>query len=106
MLSVGKGKPKLKEADGSGDAGCQSQPQNLPSLAKSRINGTCRNMTMEAFAPKLREMAGAYLTSPVVDPTGLKGAWDFDIKWTGRGNLPAPAATASPSSTPSINNSG
>ena len=26
VLSVGKGKPKLKEADGSGEPGCQSQP--------------------------------------------------------------------------------
>ena len=32
-------------------------------------------------------MAGGYLTNPVVNSTGIKGVWSFDIKWTGRGNL-------------------
>ena len=42
----------------------------------------CRNITMEAFAQGLRGMSSA-LNNPVVDSTGLKGAWDFDIKWKG-----------------------
>src|SRR5262249_18327700 len=47
----------------------------------------CHGMTMEVFAQTLRGMAGAYLTSPVVDLTGLKGSWDFELRWTARALL-------------------
>lgn len=73
-----KGKPKLKEGDGSGESGCRSQ---------SPSTYTCGNMTMAAFAAALRRMAGDYLPDPVVDSTGLKGAWNFDLKWTPRSRV-------------------
>jgi uncharacterized protein (TIGR03435 family) len=44
--------------------------------------GTCKGMTMERFAQQLRGIAGPYITSPVADQTGLKGYWDFDIRFT------------------------
>src|SRR5262249_26550158 len=34
----------------------------------------------------------AYIDKPVIDETKLDGAWDFDIKWTGRGQLAAAGA--------------
>lgn len=87
VLSVGKDKPKLTE--GSGDAGCQYQqpPPNQPPGTISNIVFSCHNTTMETFADDLHQWAGGYLNKPVVDSTGLEGAWNFDIKWTGRGQL-------------------
>jgi uncharacterized protein (TIGR03435 family) len=87
-LTLGKsGKPKMKESDGSSNSGCvpqppPSQPGGVPYAVVS-----CHNLTMETFAQNLRNMAGGYVTSPVTDMTGLKGAWDFDLKWTPRGAL-------------------
>ena len=89
VLSAGKGKPKLKESDAATEAGCEYQPPppNLPPGTISNIVFACHNITMETFAKNLHDWAGGYLSNPVVDSTGLKGGWDFDIKWTGRGQL-------------------
>jgi uncharacterized protein (TIGR03435 family) len=89
VLTVGKAKPKLKEADTSSKSDCQYQepPPNLPPGTVPYIVFSCHNTTMETFATNLHDWAGGYLTDPVIDTTGLKGGWDFDIKWTGRGQL-------------------
>jgi uncharacterized protein (TIGR03435 family) len=49
-------------------------------------------MTMEAFSPTLRAIAGG--TKLVVDKTGLEGAWDFDITLTPPGMLALAGADA------------
>jgi uncharacterized protein (TIGR03435 family) len=91
VLTVGKGKPKLKESEGA-ESGCRGEPQNpTPGTIPYNVV-TCHNRTTEQLAQDLRNMAGGYLTNPVVDQTGLKGTWDFTIKWTGRGALAAAGA--------------
>ena len=102
-LTVGK-KLQLKEADGTGETGCHPQTASgAPGeggmrLMTSSANGVmttlnlgpgmtiqylCRNITMGAFAEGLRSMMGAQLgLNPVLDETGLRGAWNFDIRWS------------------------
>jgi len=92
VLTAGKGKAKLKEAAGGGNSGCdpRTDPPNPQPPAPFVIVATCHNMSMEQFAPLLRQYAGGYLTNPVIDSTGLKGNWDFEFKWSPR-NLVATA---------------
>jgi len=86
-LTVAKAASKMKPADESAPASCEykeqpSVPNTVPSIAFS-----CRNTTMESFAKQMRQWAGGYLKNPVIDSTGLKGGYDFDLKWTDAGQL-------------------
>ncbi len=83
VLIVGKGGPKLTEADGSADPNCLyiQPPSNPPAGTEPLHTFSCRNTSMQALAENLHEWAGDYLTDPVVDSTGLKGGWDFEIKF-------------------------
>ncbi len=102
VLAAGK-QPRLKEADGSGDTGCKAQGSGAPAEGGGRlfmnnpdgtsttinlgadgtIQYTCRNVTMAAFAAGLRTMLGVQVGSePVADQTGLKGTWNFDVRWS------------------------
>jgi uncharacterized protein (TIGR03435 family) len=48
-----------------------------------------RNMTMAAFAAGLRGMMGSSVgTNQVLDETGLKENWNFDVKWSMQLNGP------------------
>jgi uncharacterized protein (TIGR03435 family) len=89
VLTAPTGKGKLKDSDGTGDAACKGQPPpaNQAADAIPQAVITCHNETMEKFAEDVHMMAGGYLSNPVVDSTGLKGAYDFDLNWTPRGAL-------------------
>ena len=93
VLTAGK-RPQLKETEGTGDTGCQPQPppQNAPPGTIPTAVAICHNITMADFAMRIGGMAGAYIDHPVLDQTGLKGAWDFTLKWTARALLGAAGA--------------
>jgi uncharacterized protein (TIGR03435 family) len=102
-LTVGK-KLQLKEAAGSEETGCRPQPASgAPAEGGIRlmmggpdgktttinlgpgmtVQYMCRNMTMEQFAAGLRGMLGASVgPNAVLDETGLKGNWNFDLKYS------------------------
>ena len=91
VLSLGKGKHKLKESDGTKN-GCQGQPQQAqPGVVPQQVVN-CYNLTSAQIAENLRMMANAYLDKTVIDETKLEGKWDFELKWTGRGQLAAAGA--------------
>jgi uncharacterized protein (TIGR03435 family) len=46
---------------------------------------TCQNMTMARFADMLQGLAPGYIHAPVVDATGLDGAWDFTLSFSPAG---------------------
>jgi uncharacterized protein (TIGR03435 family) len=89
ILSAGPGKPKMTASEGSGEGSCipVPPPQNAAPGAPSYITFNCKNLTMAVLADTLHGFSGGYLDQPVVDETNLAGAWDFALKWTGRGQL-------------------
>ncbi len=84
VLTVGKGGPKLKASDGSGDPGCKMgpPPMTIEPGTTPKFKITCHNLTLAAIAENLRRFAGHNLDHDVIDSTKLQGSWDFDLEWT------------------------
>jgi uncharacterized protein (TIGR03435 family) len=84
-LTLEKRAPKLTEAAGSERSDCKI------SVGDGVRIYTCQNTTMAQLAEKLPTVASAYFDHPMVDTTGLKGAYNFTVSWAPKGAI-APAA--------------
>jgi uncharacterized protein (TIGR03435 family) len=81
----------FSRARGDDAPGCElkssAQLPNPPGFTQPAVTLVCRNTSASAFArelPTLREASGYLFGYPVVDRTGLAGAWDFRLSWTSR----------------------
>ena len=91
VLEAGK-KPKLKETDGSERSDCKI-------VNTDRRYYVCKNTTMAQFAELLPTVAPGYVHQPLLDLTGLTGAYDFQLYWTPKGAL-SHATAADAATTP------
>ena len=72
VLAVAKSGPKLTKSEG--------DPNGLPGLFFHKLGALyVQNATMDDFT---QLMQSAVLDRPVVDQTGIKGRWNFILKWT------------------------
>ena len=80
---------QLRPAKISGASGCDLK-QNIstaPGVPRPPVTLVCENVTMSTFAhvlSDLREASGYLLGYPLLERTGLPGAWSFKLKWTPR----------------------
>jgi uncharacterized protein (TIGR03435 family) len=77
-------KPKLKKADPSNRTGCKIGPSQAPrNLADGPTTvATCQNVTMAQFVEQLPSIAPTYIGYPVLDATGIDGAWDITLTFS------------------------
>jgi uncharacterized protein (TIGR03435 family) len=64
---------KLREEEAPGPSNCRRSSGGTP----GSIVMTCRDTTMAELARRVRGWAPGMIDRPVVDLTGLAGAWDF-----------------------------
>jgi len=82
-------KPKLTRADPVNRTGCSQEPQGM--LGQGfMVRLVCRNITMSQFAEQIPGY-DISLFNPVLDATGIDGAWDFTVNYDAVKGLSADA---------------
>jgi uncharacterized protein (TIGR03435 family) len=84
---------KLKPSDGKARSECKIVQTDHRYYA-------CANTTMGQFVDQLPGVAAAYVYRPMIDLTGIRGAFDFQFYWTPKGQLSTPTAGTDTASTP------
>jgi len=80
-LVVAKGGPKLQPAADLATSGC------VRTFIDGNPHAECKGVTMARFTDQLRILGPGYIDRPVVDLTGIEGAWDFQIDWVGAAKI-------------------
>jgi uncharacterized protein (TIGR03435 family) len=85
LTAADTAKPKMKPAaDTTAPSQCQFHPPATPPTPDGPMptsySFTCRNITMEQFTKSIPSFGPGGLS--IIDQTGLKGAWDFDVAYT------------------------
>ncbi|AFL86457.1 Protein of unknown function (DUF3738) [Terriglobus roseus DSM 18391] len=83
LLTAPSGKPKMQQSKDGETKSCKADttppaPGEVPLFVLA-----CTHMSSEEIATFLSQAAGNFLTEPVLDQTGLEGAWDFTLSFTG-----------------------
>jgi uncharacterized protein (TIGR03435 family) len=84
VLSGKGGKPGMKEADGSKASGCQNETAKPDDDGVAYSTVKCYGRNLDQIAQDLRNIGFGYLSNPVVNQTGIGGAWDFTLRWASR----------------------
>ncbi|MGH9238290.1 MAG: TIGR03435 family protein [Vicinamibacterales bacterium] len=92
-------KPRLQKADPATRTKCVEGPgadgkdPRASNALLSRLV-TCRNMTMQQFAEELPRLSRGSIAGQVLDATGVTGAYDFTLSFSGPSPSPAALAAA------------
>jgi uncharacterized protein (TIGR03435 family) len=84
--------PKLEKADSTTRARCGQgigKDGKDPRVTNPVLNRllTCQGITMAMFAGQIQTLASGYIKTPVVDATGIDGAYDFTLSYSGSNKL-------------------
>lgn len=77
-------KTERKKAKRSNRSACRPSSEVTRRNPMLTISFACRNTTMAQLAERMRGIGLIYIDNrPVVDATGIKGSWDFNVSYTG-----------------------
>jgi uncharacterized protein (TIGR03435 family) len=93
-LLAGKTRPKLQASEGAPVVSATGCRPGVGQPGQRHVD--CRHVTMAALCDFLQELAPRDFPFPVVDQTGLRGAYDFTLDWTPTSRIGADAPPAEP----------